>query len=160
MQYTVLVYAERLLVCGLQRSKRVVQETIQVGTETAVKLQGQTQQMEKIVDDLDQIHFSLKKAKRLVRDIARGLATDKCIMAFLGLIAIGVLTIFLLKTFKPGGGGGGGSPQPGQELVQANDNRRLLMSVENAYDAVDMRVHAFQRVIIYGSLWRPSRNLR
>ena len=60
-----------------QRSKRVVQETILVGSETAVRLKGQTEQMEKVVQDLDQIHFDLKKAGRLMRDITRQMATDK-----------------------------------------------------------------------------------
>ena len=101
-----------------------------MGTETAIKLQGQTQQMEKIVEDLDQIHFSLKRARRLVRDIARQLATDKCIMAFLGLIALGVLAIVFVKVFKPGGGGGSPS-QPGQEVVPTIDNRRLLLVRHN-----------------------------
>jgi SNARE protein len=94
-----------------------------VGTETAVKLQGQTEQMEKIVEDLDQIHFSLKKARVLVRDIVRQLATDKCIMAFLGLIAIGVVAIIMFKVFKPDKSSG--PAPPGSEVV-STDNRRLL----------------------------------
>jgi len=108
---------------SIERSKRIVQDAVQVGTETAVKLQGQTEQMEKIVEDLDQIHFSLKKARVLVRDIVRQLATDKCIMAFLGLIAIGVVAIIMFKVFKPDKSSG--PAPPGSEVV-STDNRRLL----------------------------------
>ena len=50
---------------------------MQVATETAVALDGQTKQMEHVLDSLDEIHFSLKKAGQVIRDITRGLATDK-----------------------------------------------------------------------------------
>jgi len=71
-------------VLGLQRSKRVVQETVQVGTETAARLHAQTEQMHRVVEDLDHIHFSMRKAGRLVSDLTRQMATDRCIMFFLG----------------------------------------------------------------------------
>lgn len=71
-------------VLGLQRSKRVVQETVQVGTETAARLQAQTEQMHRVVEELDHIHFSMRKAGRLVSDLTRQMATDRCIMFFLG----------------------------------------------------------------------------
>ena len=61
----------------MQRSRAVVQETIDIGTETAGKLKVQTEQMEKVVRDLDDIHFNIKKAGRLMRDITRQMATDK-----------------------------------------------------------------------------------
>ena len=49
----------------------------QVGTKTAETLHDQTKQLERVVDDLDQIQFSLKKAQQVIRDITRGIATDK-----------------------------------------------------------------------------------
>ena len=30
-----------------------------------------------VIDDLEEIHFSMKKARQVIRDMARGLATDK-----------------------------------------------------------------------------------
>ncbi len=50
----------------------------QVATETATTLDGQTKQMEGVLNSLDEIHFSLKKANQVIRDITRRLATDKC----------------------------------------------------------------------------------
>ena len=50
---------------------------VQVGTKTAETLHDQTKQLERVVDDLDQIQFSLKKARQVIRDITRGIATDK-----------------------------------------------------------------------------------
>ncbi|CAI0393359.1 unnamed protein product, partial [Linum tenue] len=49
----------------------VVQQTVEVGTQTAVTLKGQTEQMERIVNELDTIQFSIKKASKLVKEIGR-----------------------------------------------------------------------------------------
>ena len=62
---------------ALKRSEQILEETIQVATDTAVALDGQTKQMEHVLDSLDDIQFSLKKAKQVIRDITRGIATDK-----------------------------------------------------------------------------------
>ena len=62
---------------SLIRSEKLVAETIDIGTKTAEKLDDQTKQLERVVDDLDQIHFSMKKASRIIRDITRAIATDK-----------------------------------------------------------------------------------
>ncbi len=61
----------------LLRSEKVVQDTIAIATGTAETLQKQTEQMERTLDNLDEIQFSLKKAKQVIRDITRGMATDK-----------------------------------------------------------------------------------
>jgi len=53
----------------------------QVATETATTLDGQTKQMEGVLNSLDEIHFSLKKANQVIRDITRRIATDKCATA-------------------------------------------------------------------------------
>ena len=39
----------------------------------------------------------MKKAQQVIRDMARGLATDKCIMGFLLLVVIAVVVIIVLK---------------------------------------------------------------
>ncbi len=44
----------------------------------AATLGDQTNQLNKIVDDLNEIEFNMKKASAVIRDIARGLLTDKC----------------------------------------------------------------------------------
>jgi SNARE protein len=33
--------------------------------------------MERVLDDLEQIHFSMKKANQVLRDMTRGIATDR-----------------------------------------------------------------------------------
>lgn len=86
---------------AIERSKQVVQQTIDVGTTTAVTLKGQTDQMGRIVNELDTIQFSIKKASQLVKEIGRQVATDKCIMLFLLLIVIGVIAIIIVKIVNP-----------------------------------------------------------
>ncbi|KAG5555399.1 hypothetical protein RHGRI_012816 [Rhododendron griersonianum] len=54
---------------AIERSKQVVGQTIEVGTQTAVTLKGQTDQMGRIVNELDTIQFSIKKASQLVTEI-------------------------------------------------------------------------------------------
>ncbi|KAL2338886.1 hypothetical protein Fmac_013332 [Flemingia macrophylla] len=86
---------------AIERSKQVVHQTIEVGTQTAATLKGQTEQMGRIVNELDSIQFSIKKASQLVKEIGRQVATDKCIMLFLLLIVIGVIAIIVVKIVNP-----------------------------------------------------------
>ena len=85
---------------SIARSARVVEDTIAIGQQTAAMLAEQTHQMEKIMNDLDEITFSMKKAQKLLRDITRSMATDKCILMFLMLIVGGIVTIVVLKVAK------------------------------------------------------------
>eukprot|EP00268_Persea_americana_P002087 TRINITY_DN1061_c0_g1_i4.p1 TRINITY_DN1061_c0_g1~~TRINITY_DN1061_c0_g1_i4.p1 ORF type:complete len:272 (-),score=58.19 TRINITY_DN1061_c0_g1_i4:1173-1988(-) len=85
---------------AIERSKQVVEKTIEVGAQTAVTLKGQTEQMGRVVNELDTIHFSIKKASQLVKEIGRQVATDKCIMAFLFLIVCGVIAIIVVKVLS------------------------------------------------------------
>lgn len=86
---------------AIERSKQVVVQTLEVGTQTATTLKGQTEQMGRIVNELDTIQFSIKKASQLVKEIGRQVATDKCIMLFLLLIVIGVIAIIVVKIVHP-----------------------------------------------------------
>ncbi|XP_058722864.1 novel plant SNARE 13-like [Vicia villosa] len=86
---------------AIERSKQVVHQTIEVGTSTATTLKGQTDQMGRIVNELDSIQFSIKKASQLVKEIGRKVATDKCIMLFLFLIVCGVVAIIVVKIVNP-----------------------------------------------------------
>ena len=85
---------------SIQRSARVVEDTIAIGQQTAAMLSEQTKQMEKIVNDLDEIQFSMKKARKLIGDITRSMATDKCILMVLMLIVGGIVVVIILKVAK------------------------------------------------------------
>ncbi|KAF8412842.1 hypothetical protein HHK36_000814 [Tetracentron sinense] len=86
---------------AIERSKKVVEETINVGAETSAALKAQTEQMSRVVNELDSIHFSIKKASQLVKEIGRQVATDRCIMALLFIIVIGVVAIIIVKLVDP-----------------------------------------------------------
>ncbi|GER51743.1 novel plant snare [Striga asiatica] len=86
---------------AIERSKQVVHQTIEVGTQTAATLKGQTEQMARLVDELDKIQFSIKRASKLVKEIGRQVATDKCIMLLLFLIVCGVIAIIIVKIVNP-----------------------------------------------------------
>ncbi|ERN01995.1 hypothetical protein AMTRI_Chr02g266440 [Amborella trichopoda] len=85
----------------IENSKKVVEQTIEVGAQTAATLKGQTEQMGRIVNELDTIQFSIKKASQLVKEIGRQVATDRCIMMFLFLIVCGVIAIIVVKIVNP-----------------------------------------------------------
>ena len=82
---------------SIERSKAVVATTIEIGAQTAEALKHQTHQMERIVDELDEIHFSMKKSMKLIKDLTRGLATDKCILTLLFVVVCGVVAVIAIK---------------------------------------------------------------
>lgn len=86
---------------AIERGKKIVQDTVDVGTETAAALKAQTEQMSRVVNELDSIQFSIKKASKLVKELGRQIATDKCIMALLFIIVIGVVAIIIVKLVNP-----------------------------------------------------------
>lgn len=90
---------------GIERSKRVVNETVEVGQKTAETLRGQTEQMQRIEEGLDRVRFDLNRARRIVRDISKSIATDKCIMTLLCLIVCAVIVIIALEVSGVGGSG-------------------------------------------------------
>lgn len=61
----------------LAKGKRIVMDTEQTAIKTAAELKKQTDQMGRVVNDLNEIEFSMKRAGKVLRDITRGLATDK-----------------------------------------------------------------------------------
>jgi len=106
---------------SLVRAERLVNDTVAIGAQTAETLQLQGKQLEKVADDLDEIHFTMRKARQVLRDMARGLATDKCILFFLALIVVGVVVVVVLKATGVGGGGDDAaspSPSPPQAPAQ------------------------------------------
>ncbi|KAG2491966.1 hypothetical protein HYH03_009697 [Edaphochlamys debaryana] len=85
----------------LDRTLQVVTETQAVGMEMASTLHEQRRKLDKIMDGLDGLRFTLRKATQVVRDIARGLLTDKCIAFLLLLVVCGVVAIIVLKVVNP-----------------------------------------------------------
>ncbi|KAG0453222.1 hypothetical protein HPP92_025886 [Vanilla planifolia] len=86
---------------AIDRAKKIVGETINVGADTTAALKEQTEQMSRIVNEIDTINFSIKKASEVAKEISRQVATDRCILAMLFLIVLGVIVIVIIKVVNP-----------------------------------------------------------
>ena len=95
----------------------MLEQTKQVGADTAAALQEQTATAERIVNKLDEMQFNLKKSGMLIRHLTRSVATDKCFQFLIGLIGMGVIVIIILNVV--GGKGGGKVAMPGEETEAA-----------------------------------------
>eukprot|EP00882_Tetradesmus_deserticola_P013538 GHRQ01014374.1.p1 GENE.GHRQ01014374.1~~GHRQ01014374.1.p1 ORF type:complete len:295 (+),score=115.28 GHRQ01014374.1:1486-2370(+) len=85
----------------LNRAEKVMEDTLQIGQQTTATLHDQTQQLNKIVDDLNEIEFTMKKATKIIADIGKGIMTDRCIMFLLFLVVCGVIALVVVKVVKP-----------------------------------------------------------
>eukprot|EP00695_Tsukubamonas_globosa_P002763 TRINITY_DN396_c0_g2_i1.p1 TRINITY_DN396_c0_g2~~TRINITY_DN396_c0_g2_i1.p1 ORF type:complete len:216 (-),score=53.98 TRINITY_DN396_c0_g2_i1:1-648(-) len=75
------------------RIQRTVAVTQDVANATATKLMEQTEQLQKVSDNLDQLESNLKRADRELKMFIRRMATDKVILCFLVLIVIAVVFV-------------------------------------------------------------------
>ncbi|EIE27118.1 hypothetical protein COCSUDRAFT_55142 [Coccomyxa subellipsoidea C-169] len=102
---------------SLLRAQKIVESTVDIGSKTAETLHAQGQQMERVLDNLEEMRFDIKKGGQVIRDITRGLATDKCIMMLLMFVVIIIVVIIACKL---AGVGKVSIPQPnfGLELLQ------------------------------------------
>eukprot|EP00735_Rhodelphis_limneticus_P002442 TRINITY_DN13311_c0_g1::TRINITY_DN13311_c0_g1_i1::g.12666::m.12666 TRINITY_DN13311_c0_g1::TRINITY_DN13311_c0_g1_i1::g.12666 ORF type:complete len:290 (+),score=51.61,sp/Q9LNH6/NPS12_ARATH/27.56/1e-18,V-SNARE_C/PF12352.3/5.7e+03,V-SNARE_C/PF12352.3/3.5e-07,Sec20/PF03908.8/9.1e+02,Sec20/PF03908.8/8.6e-07,V-SNARE/PF05008.10/1.5e-05,V-SNARE/PF05008.10/5.8,SNARE/PF05739.14/1.1e+03,SNARE/PF05739.14/0.00015,RVT_thumb/PF06817.9/0.021,Tropomyosin/PF00261.15/54,Tropomyosin/PF00261.15/0.012,T4SS/PF07996.6/ len=75
---------------SLARSKKLVAESQQVGTDTAAKLKEQTEQLKQIHSDVERIESNLKQADKLIRRFMRRMMTDKLVLCMLFLIVCGI----------------------------------------------------------------------
>ncbi|KAG2491965.1 hypothetical protein HYH03_009696 [Edaphochlamys debaryana] len=85
----------------LDQSLQVVSQMQGIGKEVASTLHDQSQQLDRVLDNMHEATFTMKKARVVVRDIARGLLTDKCIAFLLLLVVCGVVAIIVLKVVNP-----------------------------------------------------------
>jgi len=108
---------------SVSRSKKIVHETIEMGAVTAAKLKEQTQKLDEITDELDELQFSVRKSLNLVRDITKGLATDRCVITLMLLVALGVVAVIIVKA-TGADKKKSSSPAPAPEGATA---RRLLL---------------------------------
>ena len=81
----------------MARSARVVAETLTVGARAAEEVDSQSTQLERVLDDADALRESLGRARGLVVDVARGMATDKCLALLLLLLVAAAVTAVAAK---------------------------------------------------------------
>lgn len=89
---------------SLNRSLGMVLQAEQVGHSILVKMNEQEDQMNRIGEDMEDIKANLVRSKKLVGQIARSAASDRCIQALCVLLTIAVMVMIALAvTHKDGG---------------------------------------------------------
>lgn len=109
---------------AVDRMKRQIEESKQVGAETAQKLKGQTEQLKNIDQDIMKVKSNLKRADLLLRAFMRRMATDKVVMVFMCLIFTGIITIIACKALGVEEVQDTNAPMPDELMDVANDIRR------------------------------------
>lgn len=79
---------------SLQRTLQTANEALDIGKETAVKLEQQTEQLTRVYDDLGDIDGTLNRSRAIIKRMARKMRTDRylwgvfilCMLAIAGLI--------------------------------------------------------------------------
>lgn len=85
---------------SLARSKRMVQDTIEVATSTNEALQEQTAQIVRIQEDVERVESNLKRADRQLRAFMRRMMTDKIILCMICLVILGIIGAIVYSTIK------------------------------------------------------------
>jgi len=85
----------------LTRVTKQVVDTKQLGADTLVEMDKQTNQIVQIDKGVDEVSSNLKLASRHLRTFVRRLATDKIVMGFVLLIFAAVVFIIVYSIIKP-----------------------------------------------------------
>jgi len=138
---------------SVNRMKQRIEESRQVGTETAETLRGQTEQLKNIDVDIMKVKTNLNRADVLIRAFVRKMMTDKIIVVRLAprraarpiprapsprlfppaqvlvcLIFLGVVGIIIYRVVNPDAGNETQSTGPtgwNNQVYSANQNTRL-----------------------------------
>ncbi|TPX49374.1 hypothetical protein SeMB42_g01821 [Synchytrium endobioticum] len=97
------------------RTRAVVEQTIQMGGTINEELKRQTEQIQNIDADVDQVENNLKRADKQLRVLIRRMATDKIFILMILLVVVGILLAIVsvvLKKYTGFGGGSSASPSP------------------------------------------------
>ncbi|ORC87819.1 putative transmembrane protein [Trypanosoma theileri] len=85
---------------SLAMTERLLNETETVGTGAATTLRVQTEQIQRVNDNLDELDSDVNRAKKELNAFIRRMMTDKIIICFSILIVIGIIVIIVLKVVK------------------------------------------------------------
>ncbi|KAJ1625512.1 hypothetical protein T492DRAFT_1039290 [Pavlovales sp. CCMP2436] len=86
---------------SLTRSKRMVSGARETGAFTADQLRRQTEQMQRVDGNVKDMNFHFDAAKAQISNITKQLETDKCFLALIFLIIMGIVVIIIYKAFNP-----------------------------------------------------------
>jgi len=81
---------------SLERTLGVIAQTKEIGTDTVLKLETNTKQIEGMYDELEMIESSLARSTKIIKRIARKMATDKYIWVMIILLICVVIVIIVM----------------------------------------------------------------
>lgn len=90
---------------SVARTKAMLAASNDIADETAVKLQGQSEQLKVIGAGVDDVEANLNRADIQIRRFMRKMMTDKLIMCMLFLIICGVIFMIIWNWINPDAGG-------------------------------------------------------
>ncbi len=83
-----------------------------MGTETAVKLHGQTEQMKNIYSTVSELDSELGRANKVLRGFIRGAMTDKLTLCFILLLICAIIAVVAVKVINGQNSSSSSSPTP------------------------------------------------
>jgi len=86
---------------SLGRSLAVVNETIKVGRDVTVKLAEQTEQLERMYDDLKDTQGTMARSAAILKRMARKTMTDKYVWCVVVMVVLAILGLILWKQIDP-----------------------------------------------------------
>jgi SNARE protein len=82
------------------RTKKLIQETIEIGTAANSELKDQGAKIIKIEEDVEQVESNLKRADRQMRIFIRRMASDRIFLVLIALLGAGILAIVVLTVLQ------------------------------------------------------------
>ena len=85
----------------LDRIIVTVEQTMKIGTNTALKLHENTKTLERIDDGVSEVNDNLKLASTALKSFSRRVATDRLFLCFVCLIVVGIIIIIVWSIVNP-----------------------------------------------------------
>jgi DNA repair ATPase RecN len=85
---------------SLERTLRTVQDAKEVGVDINAKLEANTAQIEGMYDKLEEIESTLQRSTKVIKRMARKMATDKYVWVVVALVFFAILFIIIYQKVK------------------------------------------------------------
>mmetsp|Transcript_125013 Transcript_125013/g.278950 ORF Transcript_125013/g.278950 Transcript_125013/m.278950 type:complete len:242 (+) Transcript_125013:94-819(+) len=89
---------------SVARSMKAVLQAEQIGSQSLVRMHEQEEQMDRIAEDMEDIKANIVRSRKLVGQIARSAASDRCIQFLCAAITIVIMIMIVLAATGRDGG--------------------------------------------------------
>jgi len=111
---------------SLGRTLRVVNDTKNIGIDTVAKLEANTQQIEGMYDKLESIESTLARSTKIIKRMARKVATDKYVWVVVFLVFAAIVAVIVVKNVKKKSGESASDGDVNVPTIPTIPRRRLL----------------------------------